>query len=48
VWIGKYCTIFPGVKIGDNATISTYSLVMNDVSPNTLVAGQPARFIKKI
>jgi len=48
VWIGNYCTIFPGVKIGDNATISTYSLVMNDVSPNTLVAGQPARFIKKI
>ena len=48
VWVGNYCTIFPGVKIGDNSTISTYSLVMNNIPPNTLVAGQPARFIKKI
>ena len=48
VWIGNYCTIFPGVKIGDNSTISTYSLVMNNIPPNTLVAGQPARFIRKI
>ena len=48
VWIGSYCTIFPGVKIGDNSIISTYSLVDRNVPKNVLVAGQPARIIKKI
>ena len=48
VWVGNYCTIFPGVKIGNGAIIATYSLVDSDVRSGTLVAGQPARFIKKI
>lgn len=48
VWIGNYCSIFPGVKIGNSSTITTYSLVTEDVPPNTLVAGQPARVIKRL
>ena len=46
VWIGNYATIFPGVTIGEGAIINTYSLVMNDVPPHTVVAGQPARIVK--
>lgn len=46
VWIGQYCTIFPGVAIGDNAVISTYAVVTKDVEPMTVVAGQPARPVK--
>tara|TARA_A100001015_G_scaffold318334_1_gene437930 strand:- start:1854 stop:2438 length:585 start_codon:yes stop_codon:yes gene_type:complete len=46
VWIGNYSTIFPGVKIGEGAIINTYSLVMKDVPPHSVVAGQPARLIK--
>ena len=48
VWIGDKVIIFPGVKIGDNSIISAGSIVTNDVEPNTLVAGQPARFLKKV
>ena len=48
VWIGDKVIILPGVKIGDNSIISAGSIVTNDVEPNTLVAGQPARFLKKV
>ena len=43
VWIGRQCTIYPGVTIGDGAVVGAGSVVMSDVSPNTLVAGNPAR-----
>ena len=48
VWIGNYATIFPGVIIGENSIIATYALVNNNVPKNSLVAGQPARVIKKL
>tara|TARA_B100001057_G_C22851639_1_gene951181 strand:+ start:2440 stop:3024 length:585 start_codon:yes stop_codon:yes gene_type:complete len=48
VWIGDKVIIFPGVKIGDNAIISAGSIVTSEVRANTIVAGQPARFIKKV
>ena len=44
-WIGNYSTIFPGVKIGENSVVATYSFVNQDVKPNTIVAGQPARVV---
>ncbi|MFC2170840.1 acyltransferase [Calditrichota bacterium] len=47
VWIGGYSSIFPGVTIGDNAVVSTYSMVTKDVPPGTVVAGQPARVVRK-
>lgn len=46
VWFGRECVIMPGVKIGDGAIIAAYSVVVQDVSPYTLVGGNPARFIK--
>ncbi|MCX6778454.1 MAG: acyltransferase [Candidatus Micrarchaeota archaeon] len=43
VMIGANCTILPGVKIGDNSTISSNSLVNSDVPANSFYGGVPAR-----
>lgn len=48
VWIGINSTILPGVKIGYGAIVGAGSVVTKDVPPMTIVAGNPARFIKKI
>lgn len=47
VWIGRESIIMPGVKIGDGAIVAAYSVVAKDVSPYSVVGGNPARFIKK-
>lgn len=48
VWIGAGATILPGVTVGDNAVVGAASVVTKDVEPDTIVAGNPARFIKRI
>ena len=47
VWIGQNATILPGVNIGDGAIIGANSTVGSDVEPYCIVAGNPARTIKK-
>ena len=47
VWLGRNCTILPGVKIGNGAIVAAYSVVTKDVAPYTVVGGNPARFLKK-
>lgn len=47
VWFGHRSTILPGVKIGDGAIIGACSVVTKDVPPYTIVAGNPARVIRK-
>ncbi|MDE6000594.1 MAG: hypothetical protein K2H04_11085 [Bacteroidaceae bacterium] len=37
-----------GVTIGDGAVIGAGSVVKYDVKPYTMVAGNPARFIKSL
>lgn len=48
VWIGMNCIILKGVTIGEGAIIAAGSVVVKDVSPWTMVGGNPARKIKKV
>lgn len=48
VWIGANVTVLPGITIGDNAVIGAGSVVTKDVPQDTIVAGNPARVIRKI
>lgn len=47
-WIGAGTTILPGVTVGDNAVVGAASVVTKDVAADTIVAGNPARFIRRI
>jgi virginiamycin A acetyltransferase len=47
VWIGREAVIMPGVKVGDGAIISTRAFVSTDVPAYSVVAGNPARLIKR-
>ena len=46
--IGSNATILCGITVGENALIGAGAVVTKDVSANTIVAGNPARAIKKI
>ena len=45
--IGTSATILGGVTIGENALIAAGSVVTKDVEANTIVAGNPAKKIRK-
>lgn len=47
VWIGCNAIILSGVKIMDGAVIGAGSVVTKDVEPYTIVAGNPAKVIRK-
>ena len=47
VWIGQNAVILPGVHIGDGAIIGANSVVGSNVEPYTIVAGNPAKIIRK-
>lgn len=46
-WVAAGAFIAPGVTIGDGAVVGARSVVTRDASPWTVVAGNPAGFIKK-
>ena len=46
VWVGKGGYIGAGVTVGENSIIGAKSVVVSDVPPNTVVAGNPARVIR--
>jgi UDP-2-acetamido-3-amino-2,3-dideoxy-glucuronate N-acetyltransferase len=45
--IGSHATILCGVTIGEGATIGAGAVVTVDVPPHTIVAGVPARIVRK-
>ncbi|MEO1051209.1 MAG: acyltransferase [Bacteroidota bacterium] len=47
-WLALRCTILKGVRIGEGAVVAAGALVTKDVPPYTVVAGVPAKVIKKL
>lgn len=47
-WIGAKVTIIAGVTVSSGSVIGAGSVVLEDVPENTLVAGVPAKFIRKL
>jgi acetyltransferase-like isoleucine patch superfamily enzyme len=46
--IGSGATILSNISIGENAIVGAGSVVTKDVAPNSIVAGNPARFLRNI
>ena len=46
--LGSGATILSNVTIGENAIVGAGSVVTKDVPPNTIVAGNPARVLRKV
>src|ERR1700761_410819 len=47
VWVGHGAIVLPGRNIGTGAVIAAGAIVTKDVAPYTIVAGNPARAIKR-
>ncbi len=47
VWIGGEAWILPGVTIGAGAIVAAKSVVTRDVAPFAIVAGNPAREVRR-
>ena len=48
VLIGANAVILEGVKVGKGAVVAAGSIVVKNVEPNTVVAGVPAKMLKKV
>lgn len=48
VWIGWGVIILKGVNIGNNSIVAAGTVLVDDVPENVIVAGNPARVVKKI
>jgi acetyltransferase-like isoleucine patch superfamily enzyme len=46
--IGSGATILPNVTIGENAIVGAGSVVTRSVPDNVIVAGNPARFLRRV
>jgi virginiamycin A acetyltransferase len=47
VWIGYQALVLPGVTIGHGAVVAAASVVASDVPPYAVVAGNPARVVRR-
>src|SRR5947208_13200379 len=48
VWVCAGAIILKGVTIGANSVVAAGAVVARDVPPNTVVAGNPARVVKRL
>ena len=46
--LGANCTVVCGVTIGEHAIVGAGSVVLKDVPAHTIVAGNPAKVIRKV
>lgn len=47
-WLGIGASVMPGVTIGENSIVAAHAVVTNDVPPNVIVGGIPAKIVKRI
>lgn len=47
-WIGEGATVLKGVRVGYGAVVGAHAVVTNDVPPCSVVAGNPARVVKRL
>ena len=47
-WIGGGVTVMPGVKIGKGSTVGAGSVVTKDVDEYSVVAGVPAKLLRRL
>lgn len=47
-WIGANVVICPGVTIGENSVIGAGSVVVKDISANSVAVGNPCRVVREI
>jgi acetyltransferase-like isoleucine patch superfamily enzyme len=48
VWLGDGVTVCKGVTVGENSIIGARAVVTNNIPPNTIAAGNPAREIRQL
>lgn len=48
VWIGTNAVVLPGVTIGAGAMVAAGAVVTSDVPPLTVVAGVPAKILRRV
>ena len=48
VWFGGGVTVLPGVTISDNVVVGAGSVVTHDIPTGVIVAGNPAKIIRRI
>jgi acetyltransferase-like isoleucine patch superfamily enzyme len=48
VWIGFDACILPGVTIGEGSVVGARTVVVENVPPYTVVAGNPARIVRRL
>ena len=46
-WLGMRSMLMPGITVGEGAIIAAHAVVTKDVDPYCIVAGNPAKVIKK-
>jgi maltose O-acetyltransferase len=47
-WLGGGAIVLPGVTVGEEAVVGAGAVVTRDVEPRTVVAGNPARVIRRL
>jgi acetyltransferase-like isoleucine patch superfamily enzyme len=48
VWVGDSAIVCKGVHIGENSVVGAGAVVVDDIPPNVVVAGNPARVVKQL
>jgi hypothetical protein len=48
VWLGDGAMVCKGVAVGDNSVVGAGAVLVEDVPPNAVAAGNPARVVKTL